>query len=196
VKELLGRLRERYEEALRPIGHALARCGVSPNFVTLSGLAVAAVCCYTLYLGRLYVGLGLLAAVALIDVLDGAVARASRRASRFGDVLDKVVDRYAEFALLLGLALGGFMSWWWGFFALFGMVMASYARAEAEAALGGRGVGGGLMERQEKLLVIAAGMLAYPTLPIALDCAGALVGALSHATAAQRLLRAWRRSRG
>lgn len=191
---MLGRLRERYEEALRPIGHALARCGIPPNLVTLLGLAVAVACCYTLYLGRLYVGLGLLVIVALIDVLDGAIARASGRTSRFGDVLDKVVDRYAEFALLLGLALGGFMSWWWSFFALFGMVMASYARAEAEAVLGRGGVSGGLMERQEKLLIIAAGMLAYPALPGALDYAGALVGALSHATAAQRLLRTWRRS--
>jgi CDP-diacylglycerol--glycerol-3-phosphate 3-phosphatidyltransferase/archaetidylinositol phosphate synthase len=192
VEVLLGRLRERYEEAVKPVGLALARRGVSPSLITLLGLAMAAVCSYVLYLGMLHWGLGLLAVIALIDVLDGAVARASGRASGFGRVLDRVADRYAEFALILGLLLGGFMSWPWGLFALFGMLMASYARAEAEAALGEGGFKGGLMERQEKLLALAAGMLIHPLLPGVLDYVAAIVGALSHITAAQRLLRAWR----
>ncbi|MEM4700391.1 MAG: hypothetical protein QXT74_05540, partial [Candidatus Nezhaarchaeales archaeon] len=92
----------------------------------------------------------------------------------------------------LGLMLGGFLSWWWGVFALFGMVMASYSRAEAQAALGRGSVRGGLMERQEKLLTLGIGMLAYPLYPASIDYAAAIVGGLSHITAAQRLLAAWR----
>ncbi|MEM4699917.1 MAG: CDP-alcohol phosphatidyltransferase family protein, partial [Candidatus Nezhaarchaeales archaeon] len=98
---MLGRIRELYEEALRPLGLALSRLGLTPNTMTLLGLAVAAGCCYALYLGNLYLGLGLLALACFIDVADGALARASKRASSLGDVLDKVVDRYVEFALLL-----------------------------------------------------------------------------------------------
>ena len=186
---MLGRLRKRYEEALKPLGSALARLGLPPNLVTLLSLAVAAGCGYALYLGNLYLGLLLLALAGFMDVVDGAVARASSKASGFGGVLDKVVDRYVEFALLLGLMLGGFLRW--GVFALFGIVMASYSRAEAQAALGEGCVKGGLMERQEKLLLLALGMLLYPALPSSIDYAAIVVGALSHATAAQRLLRAW-----
>lgn len=192
---MLGRVRELYEEALRPLGLALARLGISPNVVTLLGLATAAGCCYALYLGDLYLGLGLLALACFIDVADGALARALGRASDFGGVLDKVADRYVEFALLLGLMLGGFLRWWWGVFALFGMVMASYSRAEAQAALGRGSVRGGIMERQEKLLVLGVGMLIYPLYRASVDCAAIVVGGLSHLTAAQRLLMAWRAQR-
>ncbi|MCX8205242.1 MAG: CDP-alcohol phosphatidyltransferase family protein [Candidatus Nezhaarchaeota archaeon] len=189
---MLGKVRELYEEAIKPLGLALAHLGIAPNAVTLLGLIVAAGCCYALYLGYLYLGLGLLALACFIDVVDGALARASRKASSFGDVLDKVTDRYVEFALLLGLMLGGFLKWWWGVFTLFGMVMASYSRAEAQASLGRGSVKGGLMERQEKLLVLGIGMLAYSVHHASIDYAAIIVGSLSHLTVAQRLLIAWR----
>lgn len=195
MRALLGKVRELYEEALKPLGLALSRLGLTPNMVTFLGLTAAAGCCYVLCLGDLYLGLGLLALACFIDIADGALARASKRVSDFGGVLDKVVDRYVEFALVFGLMLGGFLKWWWGAFALFGMVMASYSRAEAQAALGRGSVKGGLMERQEKLLTLGVGMLAYPLHPASIDCAAVVVGSLSHITAAQRLLAAWRAQR-
>ena len=50
-------------------------------------------------------------------MLDGAVARATSTATRFGAVYDHVLDRYAEFAILLGIGLGGFVDWIWVIFA-------------------------------------------------------------------------------
>lgn len=189
---MLGRLREGYERALRPLGMTVARLGIPPNLITMLSLAIASGCGYALYLGHLYLGVALLALAGFMDILDGAVARALGKATGFGSVLDKVSDRYVEFALLLGLMLGGFLTWWWGVFALFGMVMASYARAEAHASLGGESVRGGLMERQEKLILLAIGALLYPVFTYSIDYAAIVVGSLSHATVVQRLVKARR----
>ena len=71
--------------------------------------------------------LGLLAS-GFVDMLDGAVARATGSATRFSAVYDHVLDRYAEFAVLLGIGFGGLVNWVWVIFCLFGMVMASFTR--------------------------------------------------------------------
>lgn len=193
---MLGRLRERYERAFRPVGEALARLNMPPSLVTALGLAVACMSGYAFYLGMVYEAVALMAISGLADMLDGALARALGRASSFGELLDRVVDRYSEFAILLGAMAGGLVSWHWGVFALFGMVMASYARSTAEA-VGGRGCcRGGIMERQEKLIAIALGALATKLHPLALEVAVIAVGVLSHVTAAQRLLYAHRGLQG
>jgi len=189
---LFGRLRQRYEKALEPLGEALARLNIPPNLVTLIGLALAAFCCYVLYKGFLLYGLVLMITVGLIDMLDGALARASGKTTKFGGILDRVVDRYVEYAVLLGLIAGGFVNWFWGLFALFGMIMASYTRAAAEAAMGEGCCSVGLMERQEKFLIIMVGALLNFVILEALNYAVILVGLLSHLTVIQRLKHAQR----
>jgi len=189
---LLGRLREHYEKALQPIGEALAKLGVSPNYVTVIGLVIATASGYAFYEGRLLEGVALMALSGVADMIDGALARALGKASRFGEVLDRMVDRYAEFAILLGITASGYINWFWGFFTIFGMIAASYSRAVAEA-VGGRGVcSRGVMERQEKLLMIAIGALLAISYPIALEVSVIIVGVLSHLTAIQRLFYAYR----
>jgi CDP-diacylglycerol--glycerol-3-phosphate 3-phosphatidyltransferase/archaetidylinositol phosphate synthase len=106
-----------------------------------------------------------------------------------------------------------FIPWFWGFFTLFGMIMASFARAKAESVGGMENCAVGIAERQEKLILTIAGILliALPTsniwidfllfLPssiiqffVFLDITNILtfcivvVGILSHITVAQRLL--------
>ncbi len=193
---MLGRLRERYEAFMRPVGRSLSTLGATPNTVTtfsllLSVLAATAYAMQSPILGALgIVGSG------IIDMLDGAVARATGKSTRFGAVYDHVIDRYAEFAILLGIGLGGFADWYWIIFCLFGMVMASFVRAKAESVGGLKSCTVGIAERQEKLILLLLGSLLQPFFSIALLFAVIIVGILSHITAVQRLSYTFSQTRG
>lgn len=184
---MLGKLRERYEKAMTGPGRALARLGVSANALTILSLIVSGVSGWY-YLNRNAVaGALLLVVAAAVDMLDGAVARTQQRTTRFGAVLDHVLDRYAEFLVVLGIMLGGYVEPFWALFSLFGMIMASFTRAKAESVGGLASCTVGIAERQEKLLLILAGSALSVLFSQALLVAIILVGLLSHITVVQRL---------
>lgn len=181
---------------MQPIGRGLGSLGVTPNIITtfsllLSGLAAVAYAMKSPLLG----GLGL-AASGFVDMLDGAVARATGKATRFGAVYDHVLDRYAEFAILVGIGLGGFVDWIWVIFCLFGMVMASFVRAKAESVGGLKSCTVGVVERQEKLILLLLGSILQLLYPFALLVSVILVGVLSHVTVVQRLSYTFKQTRG
>ena len=192
---MLGRFREKYENAMLPLGRALGKLGIGPNMLSILA-AVAGVGAALMYLrGTALLGASVLLGSAFLDMLDGAVARATASASKFGAVLDHVLDRYVEYFLVLGVVAGGFASWFWGLFALVGMVLASYSRAAAESVGGLSRCTVGIAERQEKLLLILAGSFLVTGWSNALEYAMILVGLLSHVTVGQRLLYAWQNAR-
>jgi CDP-diacylglycerol--glycerol-3-phosphate 3-phosphatidyltransferase/archaetidylinositol phosphate synthase len=184
---LLGKFRAKYEAAMQPIGNTLGKSGVTPNTVTTISLLVSLLAGYAYLLKSPLVGALGLAIAGAVDMLDGAVARAMRSASKFGAVYDPVLDRYAEFAVLLGIGLGGLVEWPWIVFGLFGMVMASYVRARAESAGGLASCTVGIAERQEKIILLLVGSLLQPVSSLALTLAVVAVGVISHLTVVQRL---------
>jgi len=185
--ELLGKFRERYETAMQPVGKSLGKIGFRPNHISTLSLAVALLAAIAYgYREPVFGGIGLLASGA-VDMLDGAVARATGAVTRFGAVYDPVLDRYAEFAVLFGMGLSGLVSWVWVVFSLFGMVMTSYTRARAESSGGLESCRVGVAERQEKIILIVLGSLIQPFLYVALPVAVLIVGVLSHITVVQRL---------
>jgi len=121
------------------------------------------------------------------DTMDGSIARTTGRASRFGALLDSVVDRYSEFIMYLGIgayfinyedystAAGTFL-------ALCGSFMVSYARARAESL--GFEAKLGFMQRPERIVLIGLGALIHIG---ALKIAIWLVAFLSNYTALQRI---------
>jgi phosphatidylglycerophosphate synthase len=185
---LFGRFREKYENAILPAGRAVSKLGVSPNTLSILAAAVS-VAASLLYLrGNALLGALVLLGSAFLDMLDGAVARATGAPSRFGAVLDHVLDRYVEYVVVIGIVAGGFVSWFWGLFALIGMLLASYSRAAAESVGGLSSCTIGIAERQEKLLLIFIGSVLVTVYSNALVYAMILVGLLSHITVGQRLL--------
>ncbi|MFX1370191.1 MAG: CDP-alcohol phosphatidyltransferase family protein, partial [Promethearchaeota archaeon] len=72
---MLGKLRERYQKAMRPVGAALAKTGITPNMITGLTVIVAMLCAYVFYLGDLLIGLALMILTVILDMFDGAVAR-------------------------------------------------------------------------------------------------------------------------
>lgn len=175
-----------------PLVSLLARLGVSPNALTMVGVlgnAGAAVLC-----GRgqfLPAGIVMLAASGL-DFLDGALARATGRTSRFGSILDATMDRVSEAAVLLGLIV------WFSdqdkqeevilaAVALMGSFLVSYVRARAEIV--GLSLLEGYFSRAERVLVLGAGLI-IDQVTVTLW----IVAVLANLTAAQRLVLAWRRA--
>lgn len=86
-----------------PLGHALARAGITANALTLAGLALSIVAGALIGTGWGRLGGAATLLAGLPDMLDGAVAKASGSAGDRGAFLDSVVDRLSDGAVLLGV---------------------------------------------------------------------------------------------
>jgi len=130
------------------------------------------------------------------DVVDGELARATGGGSPAGDLLDHVLDRYADIVIVAGLA-AGLQRYALGFAAVTGVVMTSYLGTQAQA-VGLDRVYGGLVGRADRLaLVIVVGIVAaFVTTPVAgLTVVGWLLvcfAVVGHVTALQRFYYAYR----
>jgi CDP-diacylglycerol--glycerol-3-phosphate 3-phosphatidyltransferase len=96
----------------------------------------------------------------LSDIFDGRIARARGIGSNYGEFLDSMLDRFAEMFVFIGIALY-FEPTWWAMTATVlasgGSMMVSYARAKGEAV--GVDCRGGIMQRAERLVVLAVASL-------------------------------------
>ena len=190
---MLSRIRPWYEKVTLPLGHASRRLGLRPDFWTWFSLLVAFLGGAAFAGQHTAYGLLLVIVANIADMLDGATARALGAGTVFGKVFDHVSDRYAEFAILTGLLLGGYASPLSVMFALTGMIMASYVRAKAESTGGVKDCTVGLAGRQEKLMLIYLGcFLALVGWPQTFDYIMWLLGFISHVTTVQRMLHARR----
>ena len=194
MKPTLTRFRKRYEQFTIPLGHVCHRLGLTPDILTLISLCMGALSAYAVARGAFLVGVLLIGLMTAADVLDGATARAGGTSSPAGMLFDHVVDRYAEFFILLGIMLSGAATPGWTMLALFGMVMASYVRARAEASGKIASCDVGFAGRPEKIVALVIGLLLQPFFPRLrlLHWAVIVVGVFSHITAIQRLLYARR----
>jgi len=185
-----SRLKEKFEGWVAPRVRILASAGLTPNALTLLGLAasLAAAFCYLNWRISdvlLPAAAALVLISGLLDALDGVLARAVGGASAFGGFLDSVADRYSDAVVLSAVVVAGLCDPVWGLAAVVGSIMVSYARARAEAA--GVGMASvGLAERAERMLLLAAvTFAAYFRLDI-LRWGVLLLAALSHLTVLQR----------
>ncbi|MDH7564021.1 MAG: CDP-alcohol phosphatidyltransferase family protein [Candidatus Bathyarchaeota archaeon] len=191
----MGKLREKYEKAIAPAGRLLGRLGITPNALSALCMVISVGAFWFYSVGNAILGAVFILLTGIVDMLDGAVARATGKMTRFGAVFDHVLDRYAEYLIVMGIMLGNYVEWVWGVFALMGMVMASFTRAKAESVGKLEHCTVGIAERQEKLSILILGSLIAVYYPIALSYAVILVGILSHVTVAQRLVYTWKQTR-
>ena len=168
------KLRGWWDKAMRPVGRALARTPLSPNAITLLGVAIQVGVAYLILEGRL-VAAGLIAiAAAFFDTFDGALAKAKGRTSKFGAFLDSSTDRVAD-ALYFGP-----IAWLYGvdpdiaardepwvaavtLVAMVASFMVSYVKARAEAL--GFDCKVGLFERAERLALLVIALVFSGLLP-------------------------------
>lgn len=145
-----------------PIGRSVGSVGITPNMVSLAGFAGNLLAGWLITRDALlWAGIVFLVFSAL-DLVDGAVARATGKASDYGAVLDAVLDRASEVVILAACA------WYFAsrgetvqcgitYCALLGSVAVSYMRARAEVA--GLSMREGIFRRQERVALLVIGLV-------------------------------------
>ena len=174
---------------IAPVATALGRTGLTPNMLTLIGLALILVTAVVIALGHTTWGGLLFVLSGIFDALDGTLARLTNRKTRFGAFLDSTSDRYADAAIFFGmmfpfLRAGQQTEVILAFVAVIGTVLVSYTRARAEGL--GLECKVGLLTRLERFLIIAAALI-FNRVPWALW----MLAVLTHFTAIQRIVNVW-----
>lgn len=174
-----------------PIVSVIARTGATPNHLSALGFAGNVSAGVLAARGEFLIAGILMLAFSAVDLLDGALARATGRATPFGAVFDSVLDRLSEAAVL-----GGLVFYYSGrgereeiglcFAALVGSIMVSYVRARAQA--NGMELRDGLFTRAERVLLMGGGLI-IGQVRIALW----ILAVMANATALQRLYVVWHR---
>ena len=185
-----------------PLIGRLARSGVTPDAITILGtLGAVAGAVGLIATGHLFWGAFTVTVFVLLDMLDGALARARGGGSVFGAVLDSTGDRAADAAIF------GALVWWFSgagdnrllvLLALLCLVLGvltSYIKARAEGV--GLSADVGVVERTERLIIVLVGTgFTGLGIPYALHVALWVLLAGSAVTVGQRFLAVRRAGRG
>ena len=188
-----GYWRKGVDQVVKPIGKNLHRIGVSANVLTVVGLLMAAGAAVIIGNGWLRWGLVALIASAVPDLLDGPVSNAAGTASKRGAFFDSTADRVTDAFLLGGVAwhlasTDGGTAAILPFAVMSASALISYMRAKAESL--GYDAKGGIMERAERIIVLAFGLMFEAILVPVLWVM--LVATLF--TAGQRFVKIWKQA--
>ena len=99
MRDLLSRY---YED---PVVRFFDKVGFSPNGVTFLGLLITLLAAGFVSQGQFIFGAILILLGGALDLIDGGLARHKEQSSSFGALLDSVIDRIQEAAVLLGLLI-------------------------------------------------------------------------------------------
>ncbi|TMF38915.1 MAG: CDP-alcohol phosphatidyltransferase family protein [Chloroflexi bacterium] len=185
----------RHAEALMS---ALGRSPVTPNQITVVGLALTFMAAGLAAFGHLrWAGVVLIFA-GTCDILDGALARTTKASYPYGAFLDSTLDRYSEGAVYLGLTayfvtIDPPLQEWLvlsTLTALAGSFLVSYVRARAQSL--GFACKSGLFQRPERVVATVIGLLAGPPLLYGIVF---LLAVVTNITALQRIREVWLQGR-
>jgi len=177
----------------------LTRTGLSPNALTVFGFLMTLAVAWVLYTGRFFLGGFLVLLSGSLDFLDGALARATGRSTKFGAFLDSTLDRFSEAVLFLGLLAyyagqGAYQESILIGAALTGSMLTSYTRARAE----GLGLAGevGFFTRTERVVLLAIGLIVGNWSDLAMVVVLWILAVLTNLIAVQRIFHVWRQTGG
>jgi len=183
-----------------PVGRVVAKTRVPPNFLTILGFLFNVGVAWMISRGPdLFPIAGFLIIVAgIFDLLDGAVARHTNKATKFGALLDSTLDRLSEAVLLFGLLW--YFVWQQDtsleviliFAIIVGSLLISYVRARAEGL--GLDAEVGIMRRTVRILTLSIGLMLSPFGPLLLVALWGLA-ILTNLTAVHRLIYVWYKAR-
>lgn len=197
----LDSLRPLADRLIAPVIAGVARIGLTPNAVSGLALLAAIAAAGSFYAASVdplwyLAGAGFVLLNGIFDVLDGGLARELEMASASGDLLDHVIDRYADIAIIAGLA-AGIDRYALGFAAVTGVLLTSYLGTQTQA-VGLDRTYGGLLGRADRLvLTVVVGVVAAAITDtlFGLTVVGwllVLFAVVGHLTALQRLYYALR----
>jgi CDP-diacylglycerol--glycerol-3-phosphate 3-phosphatidyltransferase len=176
------------------LSRVVARTGITPNAVTWIGFFITMGAAYLVGTGSLLAGGLVFLFASFFDMLDGAVARATNKITKFGGILDATLDRLSEAAVFIAIMVyytpdGDVWPVMLAGLTLAGSQVVSYLRARSEAT----GLEGkeGIFTRPERVVVLSLGLLTGWLIP-----ALVIICVLSFVTIAQRLSSAYRQLGG
>ena len=187
----MHRLRSLLTPIVDAIARVLVRLGFSPSGLTVIGVLVACVAAALIAQGMLAVGGVVMLIAGVFDMFDGAVARMTNRATKFGALFDSVMDRVSEAVVLLGLLwfyledgeqLGAVLV----YVSIVGSTLVSYVRARAEGL--GIECKGGLMQRPERVASLGIGIIVGQWWEPAVLIVLGVIAALTVVTTVQRVV--------
>jgi len=149
-------------ERLAPIVGVFVALGVTPNMITVAGLLGSIAAAVAVADGRLLLGGVLVLVFGGLDMFDGAVARATGKATPFGALFDSVLDRLSEAVVLGGILVyeldrGNQEETILAFAAVVGSILVSYVRARAEGL--DVSMTSGLFTRPERVILTGAALI-------------------------------------
>ncbi|WP_458747429.1 CDP-alcohol phosphatidyltransferase family protein [Candidatus Nitrosocosmicus sp. T] len=160
---MLNNLREKFDPLFEKVGRGFASLGFGPSFWTWIGLGLSIISAIMFSLHSPAIGVDWYTATFLgslflilagfFDVVDGAVARVTKRTSPLGGYLDSVLDKVSEIVVFVGILIGNFTNPVLVLVALSLSMLVSYTRARGEG-LGVDLKGKGIAERAERILII------------------------------------------
>jgi CDP-diacylglycerol--glycerol-3-phosphate 3-phosphatidyltransferase len=157
IKEKLGKHLDDWIHTAFPF---LFKRALDPNALTLLGTAISVAAAWTFAEGHLFAGAVIMLAGGFFDLVDGVVARHFGSSTRFGAFLDSTMDRVADIVLMVGLIIhfgreGELLPQLLAAVVLTSSLVTSYAKARAELMI--PHLGGGVLERGERVGILAAG---------------------------------------
>ena len=190
--EMIGdKIGHRLDPYLYSILKAFSAEQGNPNLFTFMGF-LATLAASVLVLNELWFFAGLAVILSgLFDLFDGVLARKLGKTSALGSFLDSVLDRYSDLLLLLAILIHYLKKEELGFalltsFVSMGTALIPYVRAKAEALQVQCTVG--LMERAERIILLAVGTLFQTMEPILW-----ILAILTHLTVLQRIYHVWKK---
>jgi archaetidylinositol phosphate synthase len=121
-----GDLRAIFSKYMDMIGGVIGKTGINPNLFSLLALPIAGIAAYFLSRKEFLIGMIFVFFAMIWDALDGGVARTQKKASKFGNYLDALLDRFIEIIIYLGIALAGY--YLESFLVITGSLVLSYAK--------------------------------------------------------------------
>lgn len=158
---MISNYRESLNQYFNVVGRKVAATGITPNQLTLLGLALSFLACLVLLITKNQILFFILILLfGMVDVLDGVVARLTQKTSKFGGYLDAMCDRYVEIASLFSMAvITGY--WALSFWVICGSLLTSYAKARAAMEVSISNLEWpDFMERGERCIIFLLGVLA------------------------------------
>jgi phosphatidylglycerophosphate synthase len=195
---MLWKRRNYFNEISKKIGILFSKFSLSPNQWTMLSLLLVLITLYFLIKEEFLVASILFAFTAFIDMIDGAVARETKKVTKIGGYLDSIIDRVIEFIIILGLFLNNYPDFIipikiWLLFLLFGSFMSTYTRAVAFEKEVFKNLKGGILEHTDRLIlflliiIISIFSLEYASYLIA------ITAILTNISALQRFLKVIKR---
>jgi CDP-diacylglycerol--glycerol-3-phosphate 3-phosphatidyltransferase len=189
-QSITGRIGAGGKRVLDALVNLLASLRIHPNILTLIGMVIN-IFAMVLFAKGVFIWAAVVIMFAgIFDMVDGEVARRTKRETKFGAFFDSVIDRYSDLLLLLGLII------WYAkinriFYVgmtglvLIGSVLTSYTRARAESLIPACKVG--FLERPERIVLLIIGAVTDRMAAVLW-----VMAILSNWTVSQRIWYTWR----